>query len=185
MQKEAKKRLTERMEKTLEALKKDLGAVRTGRASLSIFDGIMVDYFGTPTPINHVATLSIPESRLITIQPWDPKTIPDIEKAIQKADLGLNPNNDGKIIRVAIPQLTEERRKQIVKQVHKRGEEARIALRNIRRDGNEEMKKMEKEQHISEDETKRSLEEIQKITDSFIKKVDEMLAHKEEELMEV
>jgi len=185
MQKEAKKRLTERMEKTLEALKKDLGAVRTGRASLSIFDGIMVDYFGTPTPINHVATLSIPESRLITIQPWDPKTIPDIEKAIQKADLGLNPNNDGKIIRVAIPQLTEERRKQIVKQVHKRGEEAKIALRNIRRDGNEEMKKMEKEQHISEDETKRSLEEIQKITDSFIKKVDEMLAHKEEELMEV
>ncbi len=185
MQKEAKKRLTERMEKTLEALKKDLGAVRTGRASLSIFDGIMVDYFGTPTPINHVATLSIPESRLITIQPWDPKTIPDIEKAIQRADLGLNPNNDGKIIRVAIPQLTEERRKQIVKQVHKRGEEAKIALRNIRRDGNEEMKKMEKEQHISEDETKRSLEEIQKITDSFIKKVDEMLAHKEEELMEV
>jgi ribosome recycling factor len=185
MQKEAKKRLTERMDKTLEALKKDLGSIRTGRASLSIFEGIMVNYFGTPTPINHVATLSIPESRLITIQPWDPKIIPEIEKAIQKSDLGLNPNSDGKIIRVAIPQLTEERRKQIVKQVHKRGEEAKIALRNIRRDGNEEMKKIEKEQHISEDETKRSLDEIQKITDSYIKKVDEMIAHKEEELMEV
>lgn len=173
------------MEKTVDVLKKDLAGIRTGRASLAIFDGIMVDYFGTPTPLNHVATLSVPESRLITIQPWDPKIIPNIEKAIQKSDLGLNPNNDGKIIRLAIPQLTEERRKEIVKHVHKRGEEAKISLRNIRRDGNEEMKKMEKDKHISEDETKRAIDEIQKLTDAYIKKVDETISHKEVELMEV
>lgn len=185
MQKEAKKIITERMEKTISSLIKDLAGIRTGRASLSIFDGIMVDYFGTPTPINHVATLSIPESRLITIQPWDPKIISEIEKAIQKSDLGLNPGNDGKIIRVAIPQLTEERRKQIVKQVHKRGEDAKIALRNIRRDGNEEMKNLEKQKQASEDETRKSIEEIQKITDSYIQKVDETVSHKEAEVMEV
>ncbi len=185
MQKEAKKRVTDKMEKTLESLKKDLAGMRTGRASLSIFDGIMVDYFGTPSPINHLATLSVPESRLITIQPFDPKTIVDIERAIQKSDLGLNPSNDGKLIRVAIPSLTEERRKEIVKVVHKRGEEAKISLRNIRRDGNDEMKQIEKEEHLSEDETKRAMEEIQKLTDSYIKKVDETVSHKEEEVMEV
>jgi ribosome recycling factor len=185
MQKEAKKRVTEKMDKTIESLKKDLGSIRTGRASLAIFDGIMVDYFGTPSPINHVATLSVPESRLITIQPFDPKTIGDIEKAIQKSDLGLNPGNDGKIIRVAIPTLTEERRKEIVKVVHKRGEEAKISLRSIRRDGNDEMKKIEKDEHLSEDDTKRAVEEIQKLTDSYIKKIDEIVAHKEEEVMEV
>jgi ribosome recycling factor len=185
MQNEAKKRISEKMDKAIESLKKDLAAIRTGRASLSIFDHVLVDYFGTPTPINHVATLSIPESRLITIQPWDPKVIVDIERAIQKSDLGLNPSNDGKIIRIAIPPLTEERRKQIVKQVHKRGEEAKITLRNIRRNGNEEMKKIEKEEHVSEDETKRAIDEIQKITDSFIKNVDEVVSHKETEVMEV
>ena len=185
MQKEAKKRLADKMDKAIGSLKKDLTGIRTGRASLSVFDGIMVDYFGTPTPLNHVATLSVPESRLITIQPWDPKVIADIEKAIQKSDLGLNPNNDGKMIRIAIPTLTEERRKEIVKQVHKRGEDAKIVLRNIRREGNEEMKKIEKEEHLSEDETKRSIEEIQKFTDSNIKKVDGIVAHKEEEVMEV
>lgn len=185
MQREVTKKLTAKMEKAIEALKKDLGGMRTGRASLSIFDGIMVDYFGTPTPISHVATLSVPESRLITIQPWDPKVISSIEKAIQKSDLGINPNNDGKIIRIAIPPLTEERRKEIVKQVHKRGEEAKVSLRNIRREGNEEMKKLEKEEHVSEDATKRALDEIQKITDSYTKKIDEIVAHKEEEVMEV
>jgi len=185
MQKEAKKRLNERMEKALEALKKDLAGIRTGRASLSIFDSIMVDYFGAPTPINHVATLSIPESRLITIQPFDPKTIGEIEKAIQKSGLGLNPNNDGKLIRVAIPALTEDRRKEIVKQVHKRGEDAKIAVRNIRRDTNEELKKIEKDEHLSEDETKRSIDEVQKITDSYVKTVDEAISHKEAEVMEV
>jgi ribosome recycling factor len=185
MQKEAKKRITEKMDKAIDALKKDLASIRTGRASISVFDGIMVDYFGTPTPMSHVATLSVPESRLITIQPWDPKVIAAIEKAIQKSDLGLNPSNDGKMIRIAIPQLTEERRKELVKTVHKRGEEGKIALRNIRRDGNDEMKKIEKEEHISEDETKRAIDEIQKTTDSYIKKVDEIISHKEEEVMEV
>ena len=185
MQNEAKKRITAKMDKTIESLKKELGSIRTGRASLSIFDGLMVDYFGTPTPLTHVATLSVPESRLITIQPWDPKVISEIEKAIQKSDLGLNPGNDGKVIRVAIPTLTEERRKEIVKVVHKRGEEAKISLRSIRRDGNEEMKKIEKEEHLSEDETKRAVEEIQKLTDSYINKIDETVAHKEKEVMEV
>jgi len=185
MQNEVKKRMTEKMDKAIESLKKDLAAMRTGRASLSIFDHVMVDYFGTPTPINHVATLSVPESRLITIQPWDPKVIADIERAIQKSDLGLNPSNDGKIIRITIPQLTEERRKQIVKQVHKRGEEAKVSLRNIRRTANDEIKKIEKEEHVSEDETKRSIDETQKITDGYIKNVDEVLSHKEAEVMEV
>ncbi|MBI4843051.1 MAG: ribosome recycling factor [Nitrospirae bacterium] len=185
MEKEAKKRITERMEKALESLKKDLAGIRTGRASLSILDGILVNSYGTPSPINHVATLSVPESRLITIQPWDVKMISEIEKAIQKSDIGINPSNDGKIIRLAIPQLTEERRKEIVKHAHKRGEEAKVALRNIRRDGNEEMKVMEKEKHLSEDETKRAIDDIQKMTDSFIKKIDEVISHKEAEIMEV
>jgi ribosome recycling factor len=185
MDKEARKNLTDKMDKAIEALKKHLASMRTGRASLSIFDDVMVDYFGTPTPLSHVATLSVPESRLITIQPWDPKVISDIEKAIQKSDLGLNPGNDGKIIRITIPTLTEERRKEIVKQVHKKGEDAKISIRNIRRDCNETMKKIEKEEHLSEDDTKKSIEEIQKITDSYIKKVDETVAHKEEEVMEV
>lgn len=185
MQKEVRKKLTERMDKTIDVLKKDLAGMRTGRASLSILDGITVDNFGAPSPISHVATLGIPESRLITIQPWDPKFISEIEKAIQKSDLGLNPNNDGKVIRVAIPPLTEERRKEIVKLVHKRGEEAKISIRSVRRDGNEEMKKLEKAQHLSEDETKRSIDEIQKNTDSHIKMIDEIVSHKETELMEV
>lgn len=185
MQAEVKKRLTDRMEKTLDVLKKDLASIRTGRASLSIFDGITVDYYGTPTPINQVATMSVPESRLITIQPWEPGLISEIEKAIQKSDLGLNPSNDGKIIRVSIPPLTEERRKQIIKHVHKRAEEARVSVRNIRRDSNDEIKKLEKEKHISEDDTKKSIDEIQKLTDSYIKRVDEIMSHKEKELMEV
>ncbi len=185
MQKEARKKISEKMEKAVEVLKKDFSGIRTGRASLAIFDGIMVDYFGTPTPINHVATLSVAESRLITIQPWDAKSISDIERAIRKADLGLNPGNDGKIIRIPIPQLTEERRKEIVKQVYKRGEDAKVSLRNIRREGNDEMKKIEKEGHVSEDETKRSLDDIQKLTDAYIKKVDDVVSHKEQEVMEV
>mgnify|MGYP000318420672 CR=1 FL=1 len=185
MQAEIKKRLIDKMEKTLEALKKDLAGIRTGRASLSIFEGITVNYYGTPTPINQVATMAIPESRLITIQPWDPGLIVEIEKAIQKSDLGLNPSNDGKIIRVPIPPLTEERRRELIKHVHKRGEEARVSIRNIRRDGNEEIKRLEKENHISEDDSRQSIVEIQKLTDSHIKKVDEVLSHKERELMEI
>jgi ribosome recycling factor len=182
---EVRKKIHDRMEKSLEALKKDLAAIRTGRASLSIFDGITVDYYGTPTLINQVATMAVPESRLITIQPWEPKMISEIEKAIQKSDLGLNPSNDGKIIRIAIPPLTEERRKQIIKHVHKRVEEAKVSIRNIRREGNDEVKKLEKEEHFSVDDTKRSLDEIQKLTDSYIKRTDEIMAHKEAELMEV
>ncbi len=185
MQIEVKKRLTDKMERTLKALKNDLAAIRTGRASLAIFDGITVDYYGTPTPINQVATMAIPESRLITIQPWEPKLITEIEKAIQKSDIGLNPASDGKIIRIAISPLTEERRKQIVKQVHKRVEEAKISIRNIRREGNEEIKKFEKEEQISEDETKRTLDDIQKTTDTFVKRCEEIKSHKEAEVMEV
>lgn len=185
MQAEAKRKLVDRMDKAVDSLKKDLASIRTGRASLSIFDGITVNYYGVPTPVNQVATMSIPESRLITIQPWDPKLISEIEKAIQKSDLGINPTNDGKIIRVAIPPLTEERRKQIMKHVHKRVEEAKVSIRNIRRDGNDEIKRLEKEKHISEDETKKTLDEIQKITDSYIKRIDEIKDHKDKELMEV
>lgn len=185
MQAEVKQRLLNKMDRALEALKKDLAGIRTGRASLAIFDGINVDYYGVPTPMNQVATMAIPESRLITIQPWEPKLISEIEKAIQKSNLGLNPTNDGKIIRIAIPQLTEERRKQIVKHVHKRVEEAKISTRNIRREGNEEIKKLEKEEHISKDETKRVLDDIQKLTDSYIKRTEEIMSHKEAELMEV
>ncbi|MEE8329794.1 MAG: ribosome recycling factor [Thermodesulfovibrionia bacterium] len=185
MQAEVKRRLLNKMDRALEALKKDLAGIRTGRASLAIFDGINVDYYGVPTPINQVATMAIPESRLITIQPWEPKLISEIEKAIQKSNLGLNPTNDGKIIRIAIPQLTEERRKQIIKHVHKRIEEAKISTRNIRREGNEEIKKLEKEEHISKDETKRVLDDIQKLTDSYIKRTEEIMSHKEAELMEV
>jgi len=185
MQGEVRKQLVDRMDKAIESLKKDIAGIRTGRASLGIFEGITVDYYGTPTPINQVATMSVPESRLIIIQPWDPKIIAEIEKAILKSDLGLNPSNDGKIIKIAIPPLTEERRKQIIKQVHKRVEEAKIAVRNIRRDSNDEVKKLEKEKKMSEDDAKKTLEEIQKLTDSYIKRTDEINSHKEKELMEV
>lgn len=185
MEQKAKKVITERMEKTLDALKKDLSSIRTGRASISVLDGVYVDQYGTLTPISHVATLSVPESRMIMIQPWDFKIIPDIERAIQKSDLGLNPSNDGKVIRLTIPQLTEERRKEIVKTAHKKGEDAKVALRNIRRDGNDDMKKLEKEKHLSEDDTKRAIDDVQKITDSFIKRVDEIITHKEAEIMVV
>jgi len=185
MEQELKRKTNERMSKTIEALKKDFASIRTGRASLALLDGIMVNYYNTPTPLQQVASLSIPESRLIAIQPWDPKVIPDIEKAILKSDLGLTPINDGKMIRINIPSLTEERRKQLVKTVRKKAEEAKIAIRNIRRDIIEEIKKLEKEKHISEDVVKKSQDETQKITDSFIAKIDEVLANKEKEIMEV
>lgn len=185
MQGEVKKRLTDKMEKALASLKKELAAIRTGRASLAIFDGINVDYYGTPTPINQVATMSVPESRLITIQPWEPKIISEIERAIQKSDLGLNPSNDGKTIRIAIPQLTEERRSQIIKHVHKKVEEAKVSIRNIRRDGNDEIKKLEKDKHISEDDVRKTLDDIQKMTDTYIKRAEEIQSHKEKELKEV
>lgn len=185
MEQELKRKTIERMDGAIEALKKEFGSIRTGRASLVLLDGVTVDYYGTPTPIQQVATLSVPESRQIAIQPWEQRIIPDIEKAIMKSDLGLTPTNDGKVIRISIPPLTEERRKQLVKVVKKRAEEARVAIRNIRRDANEELKKLEKEKHLSEDDARKSHDEIQKLTDSYIKKVDEILQHKENEIMEV
>ncbi|RJQ41542.1 MAG: ribosome recycling factor [Nitrospiraceae bacterium] len=185
MEKELKRKAVERMDHSIEALKKEFASVRTGRASLALLDGIKVDYYGTPTPLQQVASLSVPESRQIAIQPWDPKTISEIEKAIMKSDLGLTPTNDGKVIRINMPSLTEERRKQLVKVVKKNAEDAKVAVRNIRRDVNDEIKKLEKEKHLSEDDTKKSLDEIQKFTDSYVKKIDEILVHKEKEIMEV
>jgi ribosome recycling factor len=182
---ELKKKAMERMNTAIESLKKDFGSIRTGRASLSLIDGIRVDYYGAPTALAQVATLGIPESRQITIQPWDPKLIPDIEKAILKSDLGLTPGNDGKTIRINIPHLTEERRVQLVKIIKKRSEEGRVAVRNIRRDIMEELKKSEKEKHLSEDDVKRTHDEIQKVTDSYIERVEEVMQHKEKEIMEV
>ena len=182
---ELRKKTSDRMQGAVDALKKEFAGIRTGRASMALLDGIIVDYYGTPTPVQQLASLSIPESRQIAIQPWEQRLIPEIEKAIMKSDLGLTPMNDGKLIRINIPILTEERRKQLVKIVKKRAEESKIAVRNIRRDGNEELKKLEKEEHISEDDVKKEHDEIQKITDSFIKKIDELLAHKENEIMEV
>jgi ribosome recycling factor len=182
---ELRKKVSDRMQGAVDALKKEFTGIRTGRASMGLLDAIVVDYYGTPTAIQQLASLSIPESRQIAIQPWEQRLIPEIEKAIMKSDLGLTPMNDGKTIRINIPILTEERRKQLVKVVKKRAEEARVAVRNIRRDGNEELKKLEKNEHISEDEVKKEHDEIQKITDSFIRKIDELLEHKEKEIMEV
>lgn len=182
---ELRKKSEEKMTKALEVVKKELAALRTGRASLGILEGITVDYYGTPSPLNQVANLSVPEPRQIIIQPWEPKMLGEIEKAILKSDVGLTPSNDGKIIRLNIPPLTEERRQQIVKHAKKLAEDARIAIRNIRRDTNEEIKKKSKDQHVSEDETKKTQDDIQKVTDSFIKKIDDLLAHKEKEIMTV
>jgi ribosome recycling factor len=173
------------MEKAIESLRKELSRVRTGRASTTLLDEVRVDYYGTPTPLSQVGTLAVPEPRLITIQPWEKKLIPDIERAIFKSDLGLNPTSDGALIRIIIPPLTEERRKEMVKQVKKTGEESKIAIRNIRRDGNESLKKLEKNKEISEDELKRAEKEIQDLTDQFVKRVDEVVATKEKEVMEV
>jgi ribosome recycling factor len=175
----------EKMGKSLNALKGDLKKVRTGRASLNVLDDIRVDYYGTPTPLNQMATLAIPESRLITIQPWDATVIKDIEKAILKSNLGLTPTSDGKIIRIAIPALTEERRKEIVKQVSKICEEYRVAVRNIRRDANEMLKELKKEGEASEDDVFKAQDRVQKITDEHIKKIDEIYRDKEKEVIEL
>jgi ribosome recycling factor len=175
---------SESMEKSVEALKKDLKRLRTGRASLSILDGIKVDYYGTLTPLNQMATLAVPESRLITIQPWDVSVIKDIEKSLLKSDLGLTPSNDGKIIRIAIPPLTEERRKELVKVVHKMCEDYKISLRNIRRDANELLKSMKKDGDISEDDLYKAQDQVQKITDEHIKLIDVCFKDKEKEILE-
>ena len=172
-----------KMDKVLEVLARDLARIRTGRASVALLEGIKVDCYGTNMPLAQVASLAAPESRLLTVQPWDPTILADIEKAIQKSDLGLTPTNDGKVIRLPIPALTTERRKELVKTVKKMGEEAKVALRNLRRDANDDLKELKKEKMISEDEAHRAQEEVQKITDDFIKKVDAQDAEKEKEIM--
>ena len=177
--------LQEKMETSVETMKKELVKIRTGRASLSLLDGITIDAYGTKMPINQVGTMTIPESRLIVIQPWDPQMLSPIEKAILSSDLGLTPANDGKVIRLNIPQLTEERRKELVKQVRKISEEFKIAVRNVRRDANDQLKKMKKDKEISEDDMFRLQDEAQKETDNFIKEIDEITAGKEKEVMEV
>jgi ribosome recycling factor len=184
---EQKKKAEEKMNKALEVLRKEFTTLRTGRASLGMLDGIMVDYYGTPTQLSQVANMAVPDPRQITIQPWEAKMLGEIEKAILKSDVGLTPSNDGKIIRLTIPQLTEERRQQIVKHAKKLAEDAKVAVRNIRRDVNDEIKKKSKDKdvHVSEDEVKKLQDEIQKTTDNHIKKIDELLAHKEKEILTV
>jgi ribosome recycling factor len=174
-----------KMEKTLSTLKTDLGKVRTGRASLALFDQIRIDYYGTPTPLQQVATLAVPEPRLITIQPWDTSIIGEIEKAILKSELGLTPMNDGKIIRISIPRLTEERRKELVKVVRKMAEASKVALRNIRRDANENLKGLEKNKKISQDQLRQWMEKVQTSTDKYIEKADGVLSVKEKEILEI
>jgi len=171
-------------QKALTSLKKELQRMRTGRASLSILDGIRVDYYGTPTPLNQMATLAVPESRLITIQPWDVSVIKEIEKDILKSDLGLTPSNDGKLIRIAIPPLTEERRKDLVKLVHKTCEDYKVSVRNTRRDANDLVKSLKKDGDISEDDAFKAQDQIQKITDEFIAGIDECYKEKEKEILE-
>jgi ribosome recycling factor len=177
--------MKEKMEGNIEAYKRDLARVRTGRASISLFDGIKVDAYGAPMPLNQVATLTLPESRMIVIQPWDMQLLPAIEKAIFSSDLGLNPANDGKIIRISIPQLTEERRKELVKSVKKTSEEFRVAVRNSRREAIDALKKEKSNKEISEDDFFKLQDEAQSETDSFIKQIDTILADKEKEVMAV
>lgn len=174
-----------RMEKVLNDLQHEMAGIRTGRASISLFDHVRVDYYGTPTPLNQLATLHVPEPSLITIQPWDVSQIGAIEKAILTSDLGLNPNNDGKIIRVPIPPLTEERRKELVKHLHAITEDHRVAVRNIRRDGNDAIKKLLKDKLIGEDDDRRGHDDIQKLTDTYTQKLDQASKAKEKEILEL
>ena len=177
--------LNERMGKSIESLRREYSRLRTGRASLSLLDGIRVSYYDTPTPLNQMASLAVPEPRLIVIQPWDKTAIGDIEKAILKSELGLTPMNDGKVIRIAIPPLTEERRKELVKVARKMAEDNKVAIRNIRRDANDMLKDLKTEKEITEDDLYRSQDEVQKITDDFISQVDELCETKEKEILEI
>ena len=174
-----------RMEKAEEDFRREVASIRTGRASVSVLDSIRVDYYGTPTPVNQVATLGVPEPQLITVQPWDPTALPNLEKAIRSSDLGLNPLNDGKILRVPIPPLSEERRKELVKHLHKVLETHRMSIRNVRRDANDAAKKLRKEKKISEDDERGAYEDIQKLTDREIEKLEQMSKAKEKEIMEL
>lgn len=173
------------MEKGLEALQRSFGRVRTGRASLSLLDGVRVEYYGTPTPLSQVASLSIPEARLIAVQPWDKNLIPAIEKAILQSEMDLNPTNDGSLVRIPIPKLTEERRKELAKVVKGMTEDARVAVRNARRDANSELDALQKDKTISEDDLRRHKDEVQKVTDEYVKKAERLSEKKEAEIMEV
>ena len=185
MEEKILKDIEAKMEKTLSSLKTDFNKVRTGRASLSLFDDIRVDYYGTSTPLNQVATLSVPEPRLITIQPWDTTITAELEKAILKSELGVTPVGDGKIIRINIPRLTEERRKELVKVVKKMAEGAKVAVRNIRREANDQLKGLEKNKKISQDQLHQWMDKVQKATDQLIEKVDGVLATQEKEILEI
>ncbi len=179
------KTLGEKIEKSLHVLKEELGTVRAGRANAALVDKVMVEYYGTPTPLKALANISVPEPRTLMISPFDPKSIPEIEKAINAANIGITPANDGKVIRLQIPQVTEERRKELNKTVKKMGEDTKIAVRNLRRDANEKVKKMEKNGDFTEDDAKDTLEEIQKTVDKAVKDIDQIVADKEKEIMEV
>ncbi len=174
-----------RMKKAVQALQDELVTIRTGRASPALIERLHVEYYSVSTPLNQIATISAPEARLLVVQPWDHSVLGAIEKAILKSDLGLNPTNDGRVIRVMIPYLSEERRKELIKIVHKKAEEGRVAVRNCRRDGLEDLQKLQKDKLISEDDFKRGKEELQKLTDRFIERVDEVAGNKEEEILEV
>jgi ribosome recycling factor len=175
----------DKMKKAIHALGEDFNTIRTGRASAALFEKIKVDYYEQKVPLNQVANISIPEARLVVIQPWDRTVLNEIEKAIQKSELSVNPSNDGKVIRIAIPPLTEERRKDLVKVTKNKAEASRVSIRNVRRDANEELKKLEKSSEITEDQTKRGMEEIQKLTDKYIEEVNKLYEIKEKEIMEV
>jgi ribosome recycling factor len=179
------KTIESQMQKTIDALKRDFTGIRTGRASVGLLDGISIDYYGTQTPLSQVATLSVPESSLIVIQPWDVSVIKLIEKAILRSDLGITPSNDGKVIRLAIPALTEERRKDLAKVIKKRAEEKKVAIRQIRRDANDQLKSMEKNKDITEDDRHQGQDKIQKLTDLHIEKIDEATSQKEKEILEI
>ena len=174
-----------RMEAAIEDVRRKLATVRTGRAAVNLLDSVMVEYYGTPTPLNQMASVHVPEPQMLTVQPWDQTQLGAIEKAIRAADLGLNPSNDGKLVRIPIPPLTEERRKQLAKQVHEIAEEHRTAVRNIRRDANDRLKKMLKEKAISEDSERDGLDEVQKMTNNYIGKIDELAKNKEQEILSV
>ena len=177
--------LDEKIEKTISVLKEEMGTVRAGRANAALVDKVMVDYYGTPTPLKSLANISVPEPRTLLISPFDPKSIPNIEKAINVANIGINPVNDGKVVRLQIPQVTEERRKELTKIVKKLGEDAKVAVRNLRRDANDKVKKMEKAGDFTEDDAKSTLEDIQKEIDKAVKHIDEIVANKDKEIMEV
>jgi ribosome recycling factor len=185
MVEEVKKSSEDKMKKAIAVLHSEFNTLRTGRASAALFESIKVDYYGQKTPLSQVATISIPEARLVVIQPWDKSVLGEIEKAIQKSELSINPNNDGKVIRISIPPLTEERRKELVKVAKAKAEQCRVTIRNVRRDANEECKELQKASKISEDDSKRGVDEIQKMTDKYIDEIAKVLELKEKEILEV